>query len=122
MLAIFLGASRVALGQIDPGEFRMLTQQDGITIQYNTVQCGSERKLGISIYNANAKAKRVTVKLQLVDGLDAEDLPDGIFHLAARSGTTLNCDTNIPHLRPLQVRVKQRSAEVALVSVKIDNP
>lgn len=102
-------------------EWKFVQEKESIRLFFAVVPCGPEKKLMLMVSNGDAAPKRVAVKLQLIDTLTPQDLPEGIFHVPANGQVTIECENVIPHLQPLQVSVVNADASVVVSSLEIES-
>lgn len=102
-------------------QWTFVQETDSVRLFYAVSSCGPEKKLLLMVSNSDATPKRVSVKVQLVDALTPQDLPEGIFHVPANSAVAMQCQNVIPHLQGLQVNVVHDDASVVVSSIDIQD-
>ena len=120
-LLLFLCPFNFALAQTEDINWKFLQAQDSVSLHFSVSTCGPEKKLLLMVVNTDTTPKRVQVKLQLIDSLTPQDLPEGVFHVPAQGVVVLSCNNKIPHLQPLQVNVLHDDASLTVSSFEIDN-
>ena len=102
-------------------QWKFVQEKESIRLFFAVAPCGSENKLMLMVSNVDAAPKRVSVKVQLIDTITPQDLPEGVFHVPGNGAVAIECENVIPHLQPLQVSVIHSDASVVVSSLEIEN-